>query len=593
MKLIYIHVNDYKVLKDKEIYLSSHYHVEKENNSYIINDTKIGSDFYDIELDIVALFGKNGSGKSTTIELITLILSNNIPNQSQVVCIYEYENKFYYFTNIENQVNVLYQNKNCVEIYSYDLDMEKINVIYFSHQVEPLARKISIRNQKRFKYTDCSNQAYLSRIGRKSFINQQVKFCFELLESYDMTRFGIGEVPMIGASYPIQEIMKSFRSINNKLALIAKFLEEGEFHIDDETISESLFKSINYFESKYISSIDKDHSKFLDFDDRYFFSKTLNSFVSLFSLDLQRKIAEKLLSGSQRYVDILLELDLIKDCMINVNKSRMIDLNYNNLNICCIYIDYLTNQLGIHSISQFIDFLNDNRIAFDYESKEKLIKENSYELYQVSSFIESTMKKYDQGTFNINSYEEFIGLSEIFSKFSKLFYNFEIKWNGISSGQYSILTLFSRIYKECSKYYGEPLVIFLDEGEINLHPEWQRKYISELVEFFSSIKGDDQYIKLVLTSHSPFVLSDLPRESINLLGDKIEENVNFFGSNIYDIYNKGFMLERTIGQFSYDKISDTIDKIKAGNHDESVDAIISLIGDDFVRKIVIGLGSRK
>ncbi|MGR5129706.1 AAA family ATPase [Photobacterium swingsii] len=590
MKLIYIHVDNYKVLTDREISLSSQHHVRKENNSYIINDTQIGNDFYDIDLDIVAFFGKNGSGKSTTIELITLILSNNIPNESQVVCIYEYQSNFYYFTNREKQISVLYKNKPCIEIYNDDIEMEKINVIYFSHQVEPLAKKITIRNKKNFKYTDCSNQAHLSKLGRKDFTNKQVKLCFDLLESYDMTRFGISDVPMIGASYPIQEILKSIRYINKKLASIAGIQEANEYHLDTYNICKPLCESIEYFENKYLDTVRTNHIDKVDFNEPYLFQNSLNSFILLFSTKLQKNIAEALLFGSKRYVDILLELDIIKACISNVEKNYINNSDYNGLNIFSIYIDYLTSKLEIYSISQFIDVLHQNKLPFDSESKEYLRKDNLYDLYQVSNFIESTIKKGEQGIFNISSYEEFTGLNETFANYSNLFSNFEIKWNGISSGQYSLLTLFSRIYNQCS--HSNALVIFLDEGEINLHPEWQRTYISDLLNFFSWVKDDGQYIKLVLTSHSPFVLSDLPRESINIMGDDLDEDVTFFGSNIYDIYNKGFMLERTVGQFSYGKISDAIKKIKKSGYDESVEAIVSLIGDDFVRKIAKEFGGK-
>nr|WP_279157685.1 AAA family ATPase [Photobacterium phosphoreum] len=210
-----------------------------------------------------------------------------------------------------------------------------------------------------------------------------------------------------------------------------------------------------------------------------------------------------------------------------------------------------------------------------------------YELTQACYFINKNSES--RGEFNISSYQEFIGIQDVFSKFSNLFESFDIKWNGISSGQYSMLTLFSRINFEFNS--NNDVIIIIDEGEINLHPEWQRTYISDLIDFILSIKEEHQQVKLILTSHSPFVLSDLPMPSINIVGSDIEDSTSLFGANIYDIYNKGFMLEKTVGQFSYGKIEEIIENIKINGHNPETDKLISLIGDKFIQDILSNLDS--
>ncbi|EJL7023920.1 ATP-binding protein, partial [Vibrio cholerae] len=149
-----------------------------------------------------------------------------------------------------------------------------------------------------------------------------------------------------------------------------------------------------------------------------------------------------------------------------------------------------------------------------------------------------------------------------------------MKWNGISSGQYSLLTMYSRLFEHCQN--GDDLIIFIDEGESNLHPEWQRIYIKELISFFSNVKDPTQNLQVVITSHSPFVLSDLPSESVNILDERCVGR-SFFGANIFEIYNKGFLLERTVGQFSYEKISYAINQIKEHGIDDQSKSIIDMI----------------
>ena len=56
-------------------------------------------------------------------------------------------------------------------------------------------------------------------------------------------------------------------------------------------------------------------------------------------------------------------------------------------------------------------------------------------------------------------------------------------------------------------------VVIIDEPEISLHPDWQRRLISTL----ESQKSENQFI---LTTHSPFIYSKYPEREICLSSDK-------------------------------------------------------------------------
>ena len=125
--------------------------------------------------------------------------------------------------------------------------------------------------------------------------------------------------------------------------------------------------------------------------------------------------------------------------------------------------------------------------------------------------------------------------------------NFE--WRELSSGEKALLNIYSRFYTQNDQYNEEngiililnhsDLIILIDEGEIYLHPNWQRKFLNLLLKFLSVISNKN--IQIILTSHSPFVISDLPKENIIFL-DKdqdgnckvvdIEQQKQTFGANI-------------------------------------------------------------
>ncbi|WP_318514738.1 AAA family ATPase [Photobacterium leiognathi] len=564
MKLIYLYVNNFKVLDDCEIKLSSQYIFEKEKNKIKIRKSNIEDGFFSENLDIISLFGRNGTGKSTAIELITLVLSNNIPEYCNIVSIYEECGCIYSYSNMDSDIEVFSDGKEAISIFKEDLEFEKHSLVFFSHHVEPLTKKTKYKNTKLFKYKDCSNQAYISRINKKVFINKEVSHCFDLLSSFDMGGVRLNNVPMVGASYPIQEVIKYLNRINSRIFKNIKSIS-NEHNYD---IKELLHKIILKYNNNGFSNVeiyDRDISEI--------------DIGTVFDKNLLTDISKDLIKKSERYLDLLISLDTF---------TKIISDKYyfENINIYLLVKFYFNTILGNKGIVSQHDFLYqmqmDGVLIYNSINDYKDDSIDAYELYHLSNFIQSTFKYNDEGRFDIPNYESFEFVKEVFDKNLDLFSNFELKWNGISSGQYSLLIMYSRIFQELKK--GDDLLVFIDEGEINLHPEWQRNYIKELVEFFSKLKLKNQKIQLVISSHSPFVLCDLPEESVNLLNKN--EQVNFFGSNIYDIYSKGFLLERTVGQFSYEKISLAIDKIKINRNDEWAKKIIDMIGDGLIKEII-------
>ncbi|HGE8240622.1 TPA: AAA family ATPase, partial [Aeromonas veronii] len=161
----------------------------------------------------------------------------------------------------------------------------------------------------------------------------------------------------------------------------------------------------------------------------------------------------------------------------------------------------------------------------------------------------------------------------------------DIKWNGVSSGQYSALTMYSRLYEFIPKN-AQYINVFIDEGEVFLHPELQRHYVSNIIEFIKKIKQHKSKIKLIVTSHSPLILSDLPKESTNFFGYDIDAEKSFFGANLYDLYSEGFTVNKTVGEFSYRKIKAISSSIKNKKSDPLLSKMIDIIGDDFLRKVL-------
>jgi len=175
-----------------------------------------------------------------------------------------------------------------------------------------------------------------------------------------------------------------------------------------------------------------------------------------------------------------------------------------------------------------------------------------------------------------------------------------------SSGQRQLLSLFARFYwakdeitlSEIKEYgiLGESIIIFIDEGEVALHPEWQREFFNKISSFLSELFSDKN-IQIILTTHSPFVLSDIPKNDILFLNNSTGnlnisnlEKENTFGANIYSLLSDSFFMDNTMGKFSENKIKEII-KILTSDHSHYNDKmlnetqfIIDSIGEPIIKE---------
>ncbi|AJH14518.1 AAA family ATPase [Myroides profundi] len=163
-------------------------------------------------------------------------------------------------------------------------------------------------------------------------------------------------------------------------------------------------------------------------------------------------------------------------------------------------------------------------------------------------------------------------------------------FSNLSSGEqqmiYSLLNITYNLFNLRSTYnmggrYQNINLIF-DEIELYFHPEYQRKYVNQLIETLNFFTEDTKYpmnINVIFSTHSPFILSDIPSQNILKLEEGVQikdkETVNSFGANIHDLLaNEFFLKEGTVGEFANKRISELINlmylniKIKELEEDE-------------------------
>lgn len=140
----------------------------------------------------------------------------------------------------------------------------------------------------------------------------------------------------------------------------------------------------------------------------------------------------------------------------------------------------------------------------------------------------------------------------------------------LSSGEMSFLTMFSRIYEVLHKDKEGNFILFLDEAETTLHPEWQKLLVSYLIDFLEAFAVPHR-IQIIFATHSPILLSDIPNSNVVFLGKNMNGYTevidskkigNTFASNIYTLYKQSFfMSDGLMGKFAEKKINDIITQL--------------------------------
>lgn len=201
----------------------------------------------------------------------------------------------------------------------------------------------------------------------------------------------------------------------------------------------------------------------------------------------------------------------------------------------------------------------------------------------------------------------------IASRYFDLHYAHDIDdYTILSSGEKTMLDMYSRIYdaviskhQRDSNYIWPTLFVF-DEAEIGFHPEWQRSYVKNITLFLEEMakmatdlkrryrqNAPEFRYQVILSSHSPIILSDIPSQCAIMLRRKSKENrtVNesatrkqTFGTNIFELYRDSFFLEDGLmGEFAENVIKQILSDIEENNDVDTLPNRIQLVGDPQIR----------
>lgn len=558
MKLCYIWVEDYKGFinqgfnfssKETFSYDSSSGNLYKKENARYIDNF-----FGESILDITGIIGKNASGKSNILELVQYVCdgANTIINAPFFVILEsnsEYFIKKYRITKIAPVFSAV--------TLDYDGKLSEVNSIYFSNVFDGRKHNFHKRTID-ISTNDLLNSQFGENINKnyQRTIQNQIKFIkssnFEILETLE------------------KEMNPS---------------EPGKLKPEKVILSGPIWSNIKNRVQTFETKLNKEYST------KY----KLTEFVKSF----RKKITSNKSSQAINYhtaflvfIDFILNRELLGDLKKEVKKTdkKLIDTLLSPLDE-----DRRIDDIYRYLTTEFAKQVDNNFNSF--ETHKFLVDLPGYDFETISS---ETIKE-DIGTyasrriqFTMN-YNDKIGdfLRSYLDAITNQNLTYSIEWSGISSGHKAYINLFSNFHSTIKKIKEESVLISIDEGDLYFHPKWQTEFLYKLIRVFPALFN--KKVQIFLTTHSPFLVSDLPKSNLLFtektsegrlrLLNKEEVKAETFGGNIGELYLDAFFMNgRLVSQFAYSKIRALVDKIKSQKRITSEDQkLIDQIGEDLIK----------
>jgi hypothetical protein len=271
-------------------------------------------------------------------------------------------------------------------------------------------------------------------------------------------------------------------------------------------------------------------------------------------------------------------LNYIYDKLIKISKTYNPFKRYsekdNSIKYINAYIEKVknTNTHIVFKIKSAIIYLK----YFDEIFKKEFKKGKNY-IIDIDYLSDMVIKVGEKEDFFVNT-SMLTPISKIF--YSKIILDDNSDFDDFSSGEkqqihsissiiYHIVNLnsVSNISSDDNLIKYKYINILLDEIELYYHPDWQRKFINNITQYIGAINPknikDIKAINITFLTHSPFILSDIPKYNIlylNTKGEPITNNeIKTFGANIHDLLKESFFLkDGAIGEYAKNIINETI-----------------------------------
>ena len=154
----------------------------------------------------------------------------------------------------------------------------------------------------------------------------------------------------------------------------------------------------------------------------------------------------------------------------------------------------------------------------------------------------------------------------------------------------------------CLLFRHKPALFLLDEPETHLNPDWRASYISTLRDALKPDPAEKTVMReVLLTSHSPFIISDCQKENVLVFEKNADGKVEWhnpdfqtFGASSNAITIKVFHRHETIGNFALSKLDALKQRLVANEDpDTLIDKANAELGDSVEKVLFVNQALNK
>lgn len=576
MKLVYMWIESYQFIKNQGYLLNSDYDVQFDHRTGVLKireNTGLDCMLYGDKISITAIVGNNGAGKSTLLDLIRIILFDKQKRkQVKGFLLFEEKEKLYLlnmagmravparsnkivWTEVEEEEEepwgsfalVYYSDFLDIKYYGEEFDDDEGEGFWADGTYYP-------RNRDAFQINVSTPYLIRKCEGRMlDFFHEDIK---RQLRFYEYAKDKGKEAEWLPFKLPEQitvtaefQDMRIFdRVLDHKLGWYV--YQSPDIH-DRENNTDSYVIGL----LKKMKSI---------YNEQLTIKQRQPAFLEILRWDIFAAYVYELLSDRRQEHensdDDYSGVDTILRQMISIEGGRR-EFHERLGKI------FSSEMETVDRFKPYLDFYNKiTDFIMDQESGD----------FHIQLFMPDVLRtdwKQDEGWEISTNMEWFM---EVFDSYEEIAYEVDFlkfSW-GMSSGENSLFLIFARLNEALEVGKTEKaMILLLDELDSSFHPQWQQRIIRSLANLCKEKNKDKDEDKkpeltfqIFITTHSPVVLSDMPKENVVFMkenGCTTTEHEQTFAANISSLYYDSFFMEKgSIGEASRNCIINLIEAIE-------------------------------
>lgn len=511
MEAIAVYIKEYRSLKNALIPLSPCFDVELKKDEIIVQkkqSVNVFRYFHSNILNLTAIIGSNGCGKTSILNVISDVFACKQSTNGNVILFYD-DNEDKVCVLGQSTIHISCKECECSRFNSVENSFP-VGMLFVSNAFNPSAYNYPYRDNKpgngffnyeiakQIKDAAMKYKPLLSDVV-KPYIVEETKREIEFIKEY-------GKI----ADFDIKNC--SVRNISDNV--------QNAFAKNIRDTKAEVFKEKDVFFNK--AWLDVTNNREL-----YFWSKFVLNSVCSFWAKYQGKDKKDKTEVFEKWLSLYWHT--VYECC-----DKSVDDHHKLVKLAEVMGSFFSENFNLHIYGT---------------------------VKSIMMLVRDKLTFTDNGSYVANNVKQVQDVFDIYGKCIPLFIKgidcLTFSW-GMSSGEQAMLSLFARLASisnhDLSKY--STFLICIDEADLFFHPEWQQEFVYKLQDKLPKIYAGKK-IQIIVTSHSPIFLSDIPRNHIVLLEKseslsgqseivlgKYGDIHETFAANIFSLYNDTFFLHK-------------------------------------------------